>query len=203
MNNHKPKTALHLGIFILSSGIAGNKWVLEHLLSPDGRIESRQIAFTIAMAQLSLISIGIFLIAKKPHINTSLKKEFSLAAASILISILLAEAALRVWLSHFSTQEQQSAYALFTDIPPEHRTWSPHHYLNYYPTPNYRKGLTYHNSLGYRSREFNPNKRENIYRIVTIGGSTTYTISVEDNDKTFPYQLEHILQKTLPARTPR
>ena len=115
-------------------------------------------------------------------------------AASIIFTLVLVEAGLRIWLNHFSSHSQYVKYSLYTDVPAKMYQWSPHHYLNYYPTPDYKKGLTYHNSLGYRSREFNPEKPANTYRIVLLGGSTTYTASVKDNDKTFAYQLERILR---------
>lgn len=132
---------------------------------------------------------------KKPRIEFPSIKDFSLIILSIFISIMLIEITLRIWMNHFSTDRQYRKYALYTEVPPENYQWSPHHYLNYYPTPNYKKGLNYHNSQGYRSREFNPEKPKNIYRIVTLGGSTTYTVKVEDNEKTFPYQLERILRE--------
>ena len=132
--------------------------------------------------------------ARKPRITLPSRRDFAIIVASTLFSIMLLEAGLRIWLKHFSTHSQYIKYSLYTDVPAEMYQWSPHHYLNYYPTPDYKKGLTYHNSLGYRSREFNPEKPENTYRIVTLGGSTTYTVSVKDNDKTFPYQLERILR---------
>ena len=131
---------------------------------------------------------------RKPRIKLPSRENFTVIAVSTIFSIMLVEAGLRIWLNHFSTHSQYIKYSLYTDVPAEMYQWSPHHYLNYYPTPDYKKGLTHHNSLGYRSREFNPEKPENTYRIVTLGGSTTYTVSVKDNDKTFPYQLERILR---------
>lgn len=131
----------------------------------------------------------------KANINLPSKKDFAVIVASIVFTLLLLEAGLRIWLGFFSTDSQYVKYSLYTDVPLEKYQWSPHHYLNYYPTPNYRKGLTYHNSLGFRSQEFNPVKPDNTYRIVTIGGSTTYTVSVKDNEKTFPYLLERFLRE--------
>ena len=52
-----------------------------------------------------------------------------------------------------------------------------------------RGNLTYsHNSLGYRSDEFTTEKRTNKTRIVTLGGSTTYGVGVNNNE-TWPSHL--------------
>lgn len=53
-----------------------------------------------------------------------------------------------------------------------------------------REGLIYsHNSDGYRGKEFPKAKSEGLTRIVTIGGSTTYGVGV-NNEETWPYHLE-------------
>ena len=46
-----------------------------------------------------------------------------------------------------------------------------------------------HNSLGFRGPEVSTKKPPNIIRIVTLGGSTTYCVSVSD-DQTWPFLLE-------------
>lgn len=56
-----------------------------------------------------------------------------------------------------------------------------------------RDSLTYsHNSKGYRSPEFTIDKPANKTRIVTIGGSTTYGVGV-NNDETWPHHLQQEL----------
>ena len=195
MNNYSSKSALYLGVSLIGIGVVTNKWTLEVLVSSDGRIESIQTIILIAITQFILISIGIYLVMKKPHIDLPSNKNITLTIVSTLIAIIVVEISLRIWLSNFSSDEQFLRYSLYTEIPSEKFQWSPHHYLNYYPTPDYKKGLTYHNSLGFRNKEFSPNKPENIYRIAMLGGSTTYTESVKDNKKTFPYQLERILRE--------
>ncbi|MDH3973244.1 MAG: SGNH/GDSL hydrolase family protein [Deltaproteobacteria bacterium] len=124
------------------------------------------------------------------------KSEITLLLASTIISLLLVETGARVWLHNFATPKQFHIYSLISEIDPQSRIYSPHHYLNYYPTPNFKKGLTYHNALGYRDKEFTVKKPPGEYRIVTLGGSTTYTTSVADNEKTYPSQLEKTLKKT-------
>ncbi|NQT22612.1 MAG: SGNH/GDSL hydrolase family protein [Candidatus Omnitrophica bacterium] len=65
-----------------------------------------------------------------------------------------------------------------------------HRYLGYYPTPNFEKGKNRHNSLGYRGDEIVMPKPEGEYRIVCLGGSTTYTSKIEDYQLSYPYLLE-------------
>ena len=56
-----------------------------------------------------------------------------------------------------------------------------------------RDSLTYsHNSKGYRCAEFTTEKPAGKIRIVTIGGSTTYGVGV-NNDETWPHYLAHEL----------
>jgi lysophospholipase L1-like esterase len=84
---------------------------------------------------------------------------------------------------------------LFTSVDAKDYAWTPHPYLSYYPTPYYRKGQTYHNSLGYRNDEFPLEKPNGVFRIVALGGSSTYDVSIKDNDKTFTAQLERMLRE--------
>jgi len=120
-------------------------------------------------------------------------KELALVASATLLSFIALEGTARIWLNHFATPEQSMEYVLYTDLDDQQIRWSPHHYLNYYLTPGYSRGLTYHNTLGYRDREFRVKKQAGRYRIVALGGSSTYTSEVEDNRKTFTAQLERIL----------
>jgi len=119
----------------------------------------------------------------------------ALLAGSTAIAFLVAEVGGRMWLDHLASPEAYAELALFADVPAEKRQWSPHHYLDYYPTPNYRKGGTHHNSLGYRGEEFTREKPEGVFRIVAIGGSSVYTITVEDDAETFPAQLQTVLRE--------
>jgi len=53
-----------------------------------------------------------------------------------------------------------------------------------------RGGVTHHNKQGFRDAEDFPPKSEQVLRIVCLGASTTYGVSVEDNKDTYPAQLE-------------
>ncbi|MCE7993731.1 MAG: SGNH/GDSL hydrolase family protein [Roseivirga sp.] len=71
--------------------------------------------------------------------------------------------------------------------------FSPHRYLGYYPTPDWKKGKNAHNALGFRGEEIFEPKPEETFRIVCIGGSTTYTSAVEDYHESYPYLLQQEL----------
>ncbi len=171
-----------------------NKWIIEFLISPDRNIETSLYVSIIWVFQFSAISIGTYFVIKKPTFRMPTKAEFALLSTSIVITVLLFEAGCRIWLNSFATPEQRYRYILYTDIDPVDWEFTPHHYLNYYSTPNYRHGLTFHNSLGYRDDEFPIEKPGGIYRIVVLGGSTVYTLAVEDNKETFTSKLEIVLQ---------
>ena len=65
--------------------------------------------------------------------------------------------------------------------------YTPHRYLGYIPTPKVVKGKNIHNTSGFRGEEILTPKGDSIFRIVCLGGSTTYTVKVEDYQKSYPY----------------
>ena len=194
MNRSSSRPARYVGLLLIGLGVVLNKWVVEFVFSPDGSIGSSRTVLAIIIVQLALIGLGVYVLIRRPAFNFPSKQESLLLSLSLIGSFLVAEIAMRIWLSHFSSHDQYRKYVLYTDIPPEKMQYSPHHYLNYYPTPNYRDGLTTHNTLGFRGPEVSPQRPQGTYRIVAIGGSTTYTTGVSDNDETFPSQLERALR---------
>lgn len=73
-----------------------------------------------------------------------------------------------------------------------------HPYTSYAMKPGYnrqkrRKRSDRINSLGYRGKEFARDKPEGVYRIVALGGSTTYGIWQPDT-QTYPVYLQKIIQ---------
>ena len=66
--------------------------------------------------------------------------------------------------------------------------------LNYIPNPNYKKGKLTHNSKGFRGIDVSVH-RNGKYRILCIGGSTTYGTGVKDDKHTYPAFLQEILEE--------
>lgn len=72
----------------------------------------------------------------------------------------------------------------------------PHHYSLYTMNPNWRGRVDDNiNSLGFRGEEIEIPKPNNTYRIVAIGGSTTYGESVPRWQEAYPAQLQQILNE--------
>lgn len=115
---------------------------------------------------------------------------------SLAFFFLIGEIASRYWLQHWATNDQYHAYALYTDIPMQEWALAPHHYQIYYPTPNYRHAGTVHNSLGFRGSEISRVKPPGVFRIVLVGGSSTYDTSIPDNNQTFASKLSDALKNT-------
>lgn len=183
-----------LGLALIALGLTLRR-VAETTLAPDRRIESPIYLAGIVAAQMLAIAAGAFLLVKRPAIRVPRKTELGLLALGTVAALLLLEIGARVWLDHLATSEQYDRYVLFTSIDPGDFAWTPHPYLSYASTPNYRKGRTAHNSLGYRGDEFPQAKPDGVYRIVALGGSSTYDVRIEDNQATFTAQLERLLRE--------
>jgi len=188
------KKPVYLGLILIAAGILFRRFV-ELTLTSDQRIESPTYLVLIYAFQILAIISGLFLLIKQPSIRMPSKTELILPVFSILLTFFMLEVGARLWLNYLATPDQYDRYVLFTSIDPKEFAWTPHQYLVYYPTPNYSKGQTFHNSLGYRNEEISLEKPNNVYRIVALGGSSTYDIRIEDNQKTFTAQLEKLLKE--------
>jgi lysophospholipase L1-like esterase len=73
----------------------------------------------------------------------------------------------------------------------------PHHYYLYVTRPGYRSadGALRHDSRGCRAEETAVPKPPAVYRIVALGGSTVYGTGVRQNEETFAYRLETMLNR--------
>ena len=130
----------------------------------------------------------------KTESTRSFKKKLYLAIISVLFTLLILEIATRIWLDFIAPEDVSLEYSLYSYLSPDDQRYVRHHYLNYYPNPAYHRGKTHHNSLGYRNDEFPAKKPDGVFRIVLLGGSTTYNIGIDDNDKTLAAQMEKILR---------
>lgn len=116
---------------------------------------------------------------------------------AIVVVLILHEIAARMYLQYWADDEHFIRYASTNQAlaryenadPPRFRN-APHRYLGHYPTPNFTAGNDRHNALGFRGEEIELPKPEGEYRIVCLGGSTTYTGWVDDARLTYPALLQ-------------
>src|SRR5262245_27838879 len=125
-----------------------------------------------------------------------------LLLASTLLSLLLAELGARIWLERFASEEQFRRFAspdqLRGRMARSRESLSPyvaHRFIGYVPTPDYRRGRNFHNSLGYRGEEIAQPKLRGEFRIACLGGSTTYGSLIPDPRLAYPAQLERALHE--------
>lgn len=188
------RAPFYLGLVLIAAGLL-LRWLIESTLTADGQIESRLYGAVIFGLQILAIAIGLFLLLRQPEIRLPKKSDVAVLLFSSLLTFLLMEVMARVWLNYLATPEQHDRFVLFTSIDAQDYAFTPHPYLVYYPTPNYSKGLTSHNSLGYRNDEFPLEKPAGVFRIVALGGSSTYDVSIPDNKQIFTAQLEKLLKE--------
>ncbi len=188
-------TSAYIGAALITTGVLFNKFLIEALFVPDKQLDLPVYVALIYIFQLMAIVSGTYLLIKQPSIRFPKKEELILPVFSIFLTFLLMEIGSRLWLNYLAPPAQYDRYVLFTNIDPQEIAWSPHPYLTYSPTPNYQKGQTFHNSLGYRNDEFTAEKPSGTYRIVALGGSSTYDVRIENNAETFTAQLEKLLKE--------
>lgn len=127
-----------------------------------------------------------------------MKANIILLLVSSLLSLIALEWVVEYWLLNIATPKQLSRYGTFEQIQ-ESRTvmFSRDRYLQYVPAPGYknRAGSNKHNSLGFRGDEIEVPKPDGVFRIVTVGGSTTYTSAVYDYTKSYPYLMQSLLRE--------
>ena len=118
----------------------------------------------------------------------------TLVVVSIVIVFILIEAGANYWLWNIATVDEFNTYASVNQIRSRYgddifvvdhggrtRSHSPHHYLGFIPAPNFQRGENKHNQLGFRGDDISVEKPKDTYRIVAVGGSTTYGSGVEDS----------------------
>jgi len=114
---------------------------------------------------------------------------FRIAAVlvSVVVTLGLLEGVWRIYLFHIAPPKRFLKWARPRDLPNKWIRIVPHPYLCYAGNPDYRSpdGKTRHNSLGFRGPEIAP-KAPGEYRIAFVGGSTTYTYNVPEDEFSYP-----------------
>jgi lysophospholipase L1-like esterase len=119
-------------------------------------------------------------------------RRFLLAALGAILALGLAELGAHLFLLHFASLDTFRRFATIDQLRAAsefQERFIRHYYLGYTPTPDYAVGPNRHNSLGYRGKSFPLAKPAGEFRIVCLGGSTTYGVTVDDYREAYPEQL--------------
>ncbi len=113
------------------------------------------------------------------------------ALAAVLLTVVALELGLRYYLGHHG-DERQKVFYLYSreEIQQRASLLQGLAFLNYGLTPD--RGDV--NSLGYRGEEIAQPKPSGVYRIVALGGSTTYGLFLDEWWLTYPGQLQSMLR---------
>jgi lysophospholipase L1-like esterase len=149
--------------------------------------------------QASFVTIALVILLLRNSIRMQWKNLLGLALI-LLVCFYILESISWVYVCNFADVSVQSRYVMYGECGANSHVkslYSPHPYLNYYGTPNYtsNNGLNIHNSLGMRGPEIQMPKPEGDYRIVILGGSTTYSVGVESWRNDFPREVEKYLRE--------
>lgn len=126
----------------------------------------------------------------------SFVSRLTLVVVSVFIVCILIEAGANYWLWNIATADDFNVYASINQVREagKTRSFSSHHYLGSIPTPDLHRGENKHNHLGFRGDDISLEKAKDTYRIVAVGGSTTYGSEVEDFRESYPNLLNDYLR---------
>lgn len=121
-------------------------------------------------------------------------------AMIVVGTLIVVEVCGRFYLTFWAPKERFMRYATTEQILDKYPLrFIQDRHLGLVPAPGFISGFDRHNRFGFRGNEINRTKPDSVYRIVCIGGSTTYSTGVSD------YRLAHpsLLQEYLRRKTKR
>lgn len=184
----------NVGFVLAGAGLAYASLLIGRSVYPqDFPLDTLAIVARLFAACLC-VAVGGFVFVTRPPVRLPRLRPVVFSSVVLLILFCMVEAGCRIWLARFASPVAFARYAAYHEVHPQKRRLSPHHYLNYYPTPLYRGGPASHNSLGFRGPEISLPKPDGVYRIAVLGGSTVYTAFVADDAAAFPAQLQGLLR---------
>jgi lysophospholipase L1-like esterase len=146
---------------------------------------------------LLLVNLALLIMLFTPSAATSDRlaqaapRILTMLVLSVVLPLIILEFGLRFWFSSFGSEVDRIAYVYSAEeIAAKAFRFRGVPYINYGLSPTYPG----HNSLGYRGPEITTPKPEGVFRIATLGGSTTYGELLDNWEDTYPAQLQQMLR---------
>lgn len=174
-----------VGLLLIFLGLRYNIYYVRDHFSYTGRLPAKFEA-AVVIVNVACVAAGILLVLGRKRLEPH-AREFLLVVGSVLVSLIFLEAGFRAYLYAFA-EDLQPQYLSASEVTLARR-FVRHHYLGYVPAPGYVSldGLNRHNALGFRGDEISRVKLAGTYRIVFVGGSSTYTERVPSYKEAWPY----------------
>lgn len=169
------------GVLFISVGIICNVWTIGKYFTLKGVIDDLLTRWIIWIFDFACIGFGLFLLLFSNRINKTFIQNFILSVISVVVCVSMIE------IGYFFYKLNKSD---------QYFIWLPHTYNVFKPLSQTLpgiKGMSHFtiNSKGIRGRDFS---EENEYRILSIGGSTTECLYLDDSEA-FPALLEKYLNE--------
>ncbi len=175
---------------IAGLGLAGGVLLLSSAFVPNVAPYTPPFVLWWGLALASLVMAAAAPHLEKLPIRRILRPAAQLAAG-LLVTLFILEGGLRLWFTFFGTAADKVNYLLpIEDVLTRFNRFNGQPYFNFGLSPAHPD----HNARGYRGPEIVTPKPSGTYRIFTIGGSTTYGVSLQNN-QTYPAQLQRRLHE--------
>ena len=167
------------------------------ITQPINILATHSTFVTLALLTIALLVLGLTgaLLSAYRHASASARvraimRIVSGTAISIAITLLIIEVLLRAFLYAAGSRDQKIMYLYsLAEIRALQSNIMPMPYIGYVPDPAYEG----HNELGYRGPEIAIPKPAGTFRIVALGGSTTYSTGTSA-EESYPAFLQSILR---------
>lgn len=144
----------------------------------------------VLLAIILLLS-GIYQLVGQTSAFRGLRRIAIPAILITVVTLFLIEFAFRTYIAYYGTEDEKAMYLWSREeIKAQDQLVKAMPYLTYIANPDHPE----HNKLGYRGPEIDLPKPDDVFRIVALGGSTTYSTGTTP-EKSYPALLQQILRE--------
>lgn len=191
------RVLLIVGWSSILAGLLLNEWLVASALITNNGDLPRGVRLAIWAVDLLFLGVGYIVLAFLPAIH-KYREGLAISFVTVIIALAGLEGLSRLWLFKMADDPQFLRYASYGQVAD--RGWATtmsDPFAVYRHVPGYESpdGLNRHNSFGFRGVDVQAPKPPGTFRIVTVGGSATYDVGIDDWRLTYAAQLGSILRQ--------